>query len=458
MQHHNEIIDMMEETYSSQEEHTTSRSILTIDIVSKVETFSSLMQEWTTLAESSTATVFQTHEWLFLWWKHLGAGNGRLLRILLFRYEGNLVGIAPLFQQTSSFSGIRFNQRVCLMGSGSAFGVSSGMFLDDGPSDYLDFIVRPGFEEEINSAFIKHIVEYADIYKTIEFVNLKPKGFIYSSLLPLLIKHGMSCKISQADICPYIAVPSSVENYFKQLSPGVRRRLQQARNAAAEKTLFATSQPDTREKYHQALDELIRLHQQRWNTIGYPGLFSDERFKHFQHDVIDAFLEKGRVWCKMAAANGKCVAGRIAFKFNNTYFDYLSGFDDHSPAAKRRPGLALVIEMLEDAVHGHYVALDLLRGDEQYKFDFTSESNYNWNLLITSGKKSTLIARLAAAGELLLFLLKREARLLRVQRNHHGVLLCIVYYIKFRTPLFTRKLTTLLNKKSPAAGLSAERE
>ena len=85
MQRHNEIIDMMEETYSSPEEHTTSRSILTIEIVRNVEAFSSLMQEWTVLAESSAATVFQTHEWLFLWWKHLGAGKDRLLHILLFR-------------------------------------------------------------------------------------------------------------------------------------------------------------------------------------------------------------------------------------------------------------------------------------------------------------------------------------------------------------------------------------
>lgn len=453
----NDSIDIMEEAYSSPTGKTVNRISLAIEIVNDEKTFSSLQQEWTILAETSAATIFQTHEWLFLWWKHFGAEKNRRLHIIVFRYDGNIVAIAPLFSQTAAFLGIRFLNRVSLIGSGSAFGISSGMFLDDGPSDYLDFIVHPGFEEEVSSAFTDHVKKNTETFGTMEFVNLKPASFIMRSLLPFLKTHGLTCKASQADSCPYLVVPSSIDEYFKRISPSVRRRLQQARKAAAEKTLYATTKVHALEDYHRALDELIYLHQQRWNNVGYPGLFSDQRFTLFQHDVVEAFHRKGWLWCTTAEANGRCVAGRLAFKFNNTYFDYLSGFDDNSPAAKRRPGLALLVEMLEEAVSEHNFSIDLLRGDEQYKFELTSELNYNWNVSIAfSEKKSTAVYRFAAAYQLLRYLAGREIRLVRVQSHQHRFPAFIVHYLKFRTPLFTRKFKKLMNKNTPPAEKTVE--
>jgi len=265
-------------------------------------------------------------------------------------------------------------------------------------------------------------------------------------LLGELNKRIFSVQERQADICPYLALPRSLDEYVGSMSASVRRRLQQARRAGSEEKMFTLDEPGTLAEYHRALDEIIALHQRRWNKMGFPGLFADARFTTFQHGIVDAFHANGWLWCKTASTEAGCVASRLAFRFGDTLYDYLSGFDDTSPAAKRRPGLALLLAMIGDGIAAGFRRVDFLRGDESYKFELTSNSRHNWNYTIERNGRSYSpgvgrgVLWLRFAG----FLIAREARLLGVQYRQRGFPKCLTGYVGFRTPRLRRKLRNMV--------------
>jgi len=116
------------------------------------------------------------------------------------------------------------------------------------------------------------------------------------------------------------------------------------------------------------LMNFVRLHQQRWNSQGLPGAFIDNRFTLFLKDTTEAFLQNDWLNFTSIYSNENCLAVECAFKFNNYYYDYLKAFDDLSPLSKYRPGRALLLFLIEEAVNNKINVVDMLRGSEPYKF------------------------------------------------------------------------------------------
>src|SRR5262245_62597392 len=64
-----------------------------IEELTRLEQFEALRPEWDALLTRAEASLFQTWEWQWSWWRHFGRGR---LCIMTARRGGELVGIAPL--------------------------------------------------------------------------------------------------------------------------------------------------------------------------------------------------------------------------------------------------------------------------------------------------------------------------------------------------------------------------
>ena len=95
------------------------------------ESFGALRAEWTDVLQHSAANnPFLSWEWLHAWWTHLR--GSRTLEIVTVRDEDDrLIGIAPLCASRGRLPWLR---RLEFLGTGWA------------GSDYLDLIVRDGYE------------------------------------------------------------------------------------------------------------------------------------------------------------------------------------------------------------------------------------------------------------------------------------------------------------------------
>jgi CelD/BcsL family acetyltransferase involved in cellulose biosynthesis len=425
---------------------------LKIVLINSWSDFSGVELAWNRLVENSNAHIYQTHSWLSSWWKHYSNPKSDSLSILIFYHEEEIIGIAPFYIQGDSLFGKTFYRRLCLLGSGNAFNKSFGMFLDDGPSDYLDIIIKPKYEKICSEALSNYLVANSKLFDEIILLNVREDSNIYNHLLPELQQKGLSSKISHADICPYVTTPSSVENFLNEKNQSVKRRLVQSWKAGKEGTIFSVRTVSSHDEYDKSISYLIKLHQNRWNKIGYPGFFANKQYKKFFNDVIIKFFQNNWLWFKTAYDGEHCIAGRLAFRFNDRLYDYLTGFDESTPAAKRRPGLALLIEMIEDGVREKIATVDLLRGNEAYKFEFTSTliHNYNLRLKLPSTENALLspILELLKLISFIRFLLHKEIELVKIQHQNKSFPLFIFTYLKFRAPMLIKKLKTVFHKET----------
>ena len=134
-------------------------------------------------------------------------------------------------------------------------------------------------------------------------------------------------------------------------------------------------------------------------------------------------------------------------------YDYLSGFDDNSPAAKRRPGIAILLAMMDEAFARGIGVIDFLRGDEPYKFEMTAAVNQNINIRVCVGTPKSAAgsaaANIARYRSLSAFLARREWILLNVQLKERAFPASLYHYAVFRAGRFVRKF---MGSNPPPAG------
>ena len=353
-----------------------------VSVIREENGFGSLRKEWDELVEHSDVSIYQTHDWQFMWWQHFGRGRGNGLYIISIWRNRELVGVAPFFLESDQFFGFRLNRRLRLMGCDVMERRFAARASEGGPSDYLDIIARQGSETEVAEALVGHLLEIRSLYDEIECRNVPESSALLKCVVPMLKEKMFVCKVRQTDVCPRVNITRGVAEYYKTLTQETRRRLRHATRDFSEKQFHSLTKIETVASLESALRDLMQLHQQRWNRLGYLGLFADQRFEHFQKDVARSFLSRGSLWFRTADIGGIRVGARLGFVFKNRMYDYLSGFDDRPPWSKSRPGLAILARMIEEAVELHCEFVDLLRGDERYKFDLTSEAAQNFGILI----------------------------------------------------------------------------
>ncbi|HLX12872.1 MAG TPA: GNAT family N-acetyltransferase [Bacteroidota bacterium] len=357
--------------------------VLSLEIINDADEFKSHRVAWDLLVLRASSTVFQTFDWLYLWWQHFGRDANRSLHILMMRDNRAIVGIVPLFLETKTLFGFRVNKRLRLLGSGVKGRREYGVFDAYSPSDFLDAIIEPEYENRVVRTFLDYLRNHPTACDEVILENMPDESGFKKNLLLSIVGQDVSYSVQKADGCPRLSVPSSSQTFLAKLSGNTRRRLTQSRKALQN----GHSIVETVGSYQEIegfLNDLIRLHQDRWNNIGFPGVFSDSRFARFQHDVAHAFYLRGWLWLKTVRTDGYRIAARLAFIFKDNLYDYLAGFDDQSVSSKQKPGYGLLITMIDDAIRAGYTSIELLRGNEPYKYELTGEQGSVWTMRIWS--------------------------------------------------------------------------
>lgn len=117
-----------------------------IKMIRDIEGVRGLTAEWNLLLRRSWGcNVFLTHEWLVTWLKVYG--DGKEPYVLFVEEDGVLVGIAPLYLTEHGMKyGPRLKQ-LCFLGDSEV------------GSDFLDFIIVKGKEDQVLSAILDYQLE-----------------------------------------------------------------------------------------------------------------------------------------------------------------------------------------------------------------------------------------------------------------------------------------------------------
>lgn len=411
---------------------------MTHQIITTEQEFHDLKWHWQELARRTHATIFMTHEWAATWWHNFGKNSHRSLYILCFWNEDELIGLAPFFAGITQIGSTTVEKRLQLLGSGGSPNEQLGFLDDYGISDFLDVLALPEYRAQIADKICRLIQSGKLETDAIHFHQIRDDSFILNQLYPALQKTKLELSLTHTDTCPYIDLDdmASFDAYLKSLKSSARRRFRQSLKAIHKTKELKLLELKNWDEIETAIDRMIALHQERWNRLGFPGVFYDKRFEHFFRETMRYAFDNGWLWLREIEDEDGVCASRMLLMYNGSFYDYISGFNDLKPSSKYRPGIGLLVEAVRDAIARKLHTVELLRGEEGYKFDFTDKTFRNWKLTVLSaGEKSNghgavkwcvhAIARAYKRGS-------RELRLMNVQKQQHGFLKMLPQYINFR--------------------------
>lgn len=156
---------------------------------------------------------------------------------------------------------------------------------------------------------------------------------------------------------------------------------------------------DTAAAAHAAFDQLIELHQDRWNSVGEPGCYSSPRFTAFHRDLIDRLVPAGLMTIVRVTAQGQTLGCSQLLFDRNRVLVYQGGRVANS--GKHSPGLITdYVSQLECLQRG-YDAFDFMAGDSLHKQRMTTHTapliwaerrrpNWKWSVIdaVRNGKHS----------------------------------------------------------------------
>ena len=300
--------------------------------------FGAVAGSWDSVfAETGDASIFDSHFWQQIWWRHFG--RGARLRIVEFN-NGEFRGIAPLMQLGETVSFLGGNDLV----------------------DYHDFLLSHNNRGD----FYKAVVGYlgADIsISRIELLSI-PSSSPTIELLPEIARsQSWTVNVTMEDVAPRLNLPDSWDAYLTLLNKKHRhelrrklRRLESAGEAISGELSEATD-------VAACLPTFFSL--MRRSSPEKAVFLTQEREAFFQSLIIE-LSQEGLAKLGYLDIDGQRVAASIYFVNRDVKLLYNSGYDPDF--ANLSVGLLNHAYNIRRSIEQGFSKFDFMRGGESYKY------------------------------------------------------------------------------------------
>jgi CelD/BcsL family acetyltransferase involved in cellulose biosynthesis len=342
--------------------------MLLIEEIGDTVKLGSLANKWNNiLSQSESDNIFLTWEWVFNWWQVYG--GGKELRVLLVKDQHeDIVAIAPFYIHTKTFlSGLSVNE-IRFLGTG-----------EDVSPDYLDFIIKRGFENEAISVFIKYLVA-KNGWHVINLTDMLSTSLNVKILQKVATDNRLVVESSERATCPYIQLLPDWDEYIKSLSNNMRFNIKRRmRNLEKDfRTRYFVWQD--MEGLEYVMGRLSSLHNKRWEQKGAKHGFSSKQYNAFHRAIAREFALKGWLQLSCLELNDEIVAILYDYRYGDKIYYYQGGFDPS--LYKYSPGLVLRAFVIQEAIKGGIKEIDLLKGAYEHKYKWTEYDRQTINLTI----------------------------------------------------------------------------
>lgn len=343
---------------------------LRVEVCTDDREFTALGPAWGRLYRScGAATPFQSHAWLHSWWTSYGT-PGRL-RLVLVRdadEHGELRAVAPLMRAAGPLPRL-----VPLGGAISDFG---DVLLDDEHADRAAAILAEALSEAARTALI-------------DFREVRPGGAaerVYEQW------RGPRRRVPDS-LC--LELPGlSMDELTARLPAAKIRQVRAKRRRLAKLGVTPLITPSG--EVDAAMRRLLELHRLQWQGRGVTPEHLHERFADHLVRAVGSLVRSGDAVVTEFLLDGEVVAVDLTLLSPRMAGFYLYGA--HPRLRERKADIAV---MLLDACSGYAAggrrSLNLLRGDEPYKYRWHPEPVVNQRLLLA--RRSTALLMPAVIGK-----------------------------------------------------------
>lgn len=313
-------------------------------VIDSAWAFTALRPEWNSLLRASAAaSPFLTWEWLHTWWQHLSGSSQ--LRMLAIRAGTELVAVAP-FRMTTGAAHLPCLE---MLGTGVA------------GSDYLDVIIRRGWESEALSA-IEQFVQSQNT--TLRLTHLGPSAAA-ERLAGRLAERGWTPATTPGGTCPFIPLAGHTwDSYLATCGASHRANVRRRLRALEQKFDVRFERVTTEDARREGLSTLMQYHGRRFEARG--TAFNGEASRAFHDELTRRALDCGWLRMYVLRLDGTPAAVMYGFLYDQTFSFYQHGFDDQYQ--QQSIGLVLMALSIRAAIDEAAIEFDMLWGVEPYKF------------------------------------------------------------------------------------------
>jgi len=338
-----------------------SREILAINIqiIESESKLTELAAVWNNLlGESHTKSVFLSWEWIETWWQTFHSSFSPL--ILMAVDEGVPCGIAPLVVRKGPSPRLEF------FGQNKAYG------------EYLDFIVPRGKEDQVTPALCKKIAELhaAGKWQSMSLAVVLENSPNFSLIPSSLKRHGLEIDTSPVRFCPFVNLPENWEMYLTRKGKKLRKQIEYNERRLNRAGEFKIEFPKNISEVDEFFDDLIYLHNARWDKP------LDDAFFSFHRRIAHRFFPLNRLLLARLRVGQNVVAAKYDFVFDNKVWGYQGGW--LKEFKKLEVGSILLCEIFKYCISQEIREYDFLEGDSWYKRRWSTSSYKAFDL--TYGK------------------------------------------------------------------------
>lgn len=204
------------------------------------------------------------------------------------------------------------------------------------------------------------------------------------------LAEGWTLNVEPEDVCPVIRIPegADLDGYLATLGKKerheIRRKVRRA-EAVGEVTLVDSTDPSA------DLEAFIELHQARWGDDGlFPATPGGDQSRVFFRRLFELFAERAgaadasprdpSLHLAFLEVTGRRVAAAVFFETPGGLLYYNAGVDPE--ARDLSPGVVLLERLVRRAIDRGKCRVDLMRGDEPYKYEWGARDEPIKRLLV----------------------------------------------------------------------------
>jgi CelD/BcsL family acetyltransferase involved in cellulose biosynthesis len=350
-----------------------------LDVARSADEFDALHEEWESLLAESDARIFQTWEWQRTWWKYFGEGDSqKQLYVLQFREGETLIGIAPLFiEKINAVWPLTYRQVA---------------FLGRGTSDYLDIIALRGRENDVLGELAAHLGHARKEFDVVLLEDIRDTSPTHEVLSAALQRWGYGGGKFQSDTCPRISLQSTWEATRKSFPSAQRYRLGRCWRKMNDELHTTYERVLGEDEVDAAMGDFIRIHQERWQSVGHRGVFADGPTENFHREVAPLLHQRGHLFLVFLRLGGKRVVADYGYEYRGEFCTYLSGVLGDHEFLRFSPGRVLLMHVMEECSLKGVGVFDFMRGNEPFKYTFGAVDVPNWTILCYGGAPKSAAA------------------------------------------------------------------
>lgn len=317
--------------------------------------------------KNAAPTPMQSPEWMLHWWSEFQSKRLQL-SLLVIKEGSEIIGLAPFFVE-------------------STWGVCKTLkFLASGKvcSDFQTFVSKPGKEAVVVDAVAEWMLnEGAEQWNILELDGVSDGDPMMARLVAHFQVEQYPIHQSRQPSTWRLDLIGGWEAVLARMSKAYRyqnRRLVREFDADESLRFRIVSKPSDMK---DALQDFIRLHQQRWEAVGEPGCFACEKFKRFAESSVHELVRDNSVELFFLDCDSQPIAALLVMRdAMGNLFAYQSGRDPRFDTKKT--GMMLHALSIRHACDRGCQFIDYLRGDEEYKSRLRAKPTGNQHLTIFS--------------------------------------------------------------------------